>query len=39
MRGSEFTREGVAAAHWIEKFTGCPGQSRAAVIGQEGTIL
>lgn len=39
MRGSEFTREGVAAALWIEKFAGCPGQSRATVIAQAGTIL
>lgn len=37
MRGSEFTREGVVAAHWIEKFAGCPGQSRATAIGQAGT--
>lgn len=39
MRGSEFTREGVVAGHWIEKFTSCPGQSRATVIGQAETTL
>lgn len=39
MRGSEFTREGVVAGHWIEKFTGCPGQSRGTVIGQAETTL
>lgn len=38
MRGSEFTR-GVVGGHWIEKFTGCPGQSRATVIGQAETTL
>lgn len=39
MRGSEFTREGVVAGHWIEKFTSCPGQSRATVTGQAETTL
>lgn len=39
MRGSEFTREAVVAGHWIENFTGCPGQSRATVIGQAETTL
>lgn len=37
MRGSELTREGVVATHWIvEKLAGCLCQRRATARGQTG---